>query len=211
MWTMYKPNKNANYIWICTTGQRFKAGWSEILTVDLYYKLKDITAPIFVHFQSNTLPCLRRLDWTEHLWQTYMLRPLLIFERNISFHAWWSQMMLQRKTPISKTANAKIIIRDTRGALWIWEQHLRPRPKSMHLKRGAWEEQCLFTVHTKISVTSLRQATSFPCGVRDSEYTQSLGCSNRCSTGTNVGRKKRVKIKSAGQRCKKAGKPFCAK
>lgn len=71
MWTMYEPNKNANYIWICTTGWRFKAGWSEILTVDLYYKLKDITAPIFVHFHSSTLPCLPGLDWSEHLWQTY--------------------------------------------------------------------------------------------------------------------------------------------
>lgn len=32
---------------------------------------KYITAPIFVHFQSSTMPCLPGLDWTKHLWQTY--------------------------------------------------------------------------------------------------------------------------------------------
>lgn len=88
-------------------------------------------------------------------------------------------MMLRKITKISKPANAKIIIRDMEAA-----------PKSMHFKRGTCEEECLFTVHTKISVTSLRQATSFPCGVRDSEYTQSLRCSNRRSSRTNVEKKK---------------------
>lgn len=58
----------------------------------------------------------------------------------------------------------------------------------MHLK-----EECVRNnvyLRTKISVTSLRQATSFPCGVRDSEYTQSLGRSNRRSSVTNVEKKK---------------------
>lgn len=41
-------------------------------------------------------------------------------------------------------------------------------------------------LHTKISVRSLRQAMSFPCGVRDSEYTQSLGCNTLRSVETNI-------------------------
>lgn len=88
-------------------------------------------------------------------------------------------------------------------------QHLWPRPKSMHSK-----EECLrksVSLRTKISVTSLRQATSFPCGVSDSEYTQSLGCSNRRSLVTNAKKEGGNKSRWAGQACKKARKHFCQK
>lgn len=74
----------------------------------------------------------------------------------------------------------------------------------MHLK----EERVRNSVylHTKISVTSLRQATSFPCGVRDSEYTQSLGCSNRRSS-VKMRKRKRKKVDEMGRDTKRLGNP----